>query len=59
MDLIDVAKHIANELELGASERTILLNPFLRCVCGKIHVVRGDHSFCTCGRDLYEQTWRR
>lgn len=57
MELVDIVQHIANEL--AWNEKSAVLNPFLRCVCGKIHVVRGDHSFCTCGVDLYEQTWNR
>jgi len=37
----------------------MLLNPFMRCKCGKIHVTTliGPASVCTCGRFLESGAW--
>lgn len=39
----------------------VVLLPWLRCVCGKVHVRAwcGPTSKCTCGRNLHEQAWQR
>lgn len=40
---------------------SLRLNPFMRCVCGKLHIVSilSVTSSCSCGRLLWHQAWRR
>lgn len=35
------------------------LNPFMRCECGKIHIVTfvSKTTKCTCGRELWRRVW--